>query len=184
MSAACSTVAATSSRKISRKRLRSRCAALRAEAGVWEIFIPRIGPGEVYKFEITHASGAVLPWKADPLARATECPPKTGSVVAADLEYAWRDGNWMASRAARHAPDAPISIYEVHITSWLKGRHDGPPDWQAAGDLLIAHVRDLGFTREQLPEIAARYDGTGPISTNPRPVASPADIVEILELAW
>jgi len=127
---------------------------LRPEAGVWEIFIPRIGPGEFYKYEVVHRDGAIQPWKADPLARATECPPRTASIVAPALEYVWSDRNWMARRARRQSDDAPISIYEVHILSWLIGRHAGEANWAVAADLLIPYVQRLGFTHIELLPIA------------------------------
>ncbi|MBB6226136.1 1,4-alpha-glucan branching enzyme [Polymorphobacter multimanifer] len=135
---------------------------LRQSAGVWELFVPRIGAGAHYKFEIAGADGSIVQ-KADPLARQTELPPATGSIVAPPPDYAWSDGDWLAERAARHAPDAPISIYEVHPASWL--RPDGDPtgtlDWQALGDRLIPYVVDMGFTHiELLPIMEHPFGGS------------------------
>ena len=123
---------------------------LRREAGVWELFVPRLGAGEHYKYEIIGADGSRL-LKADPIARATECPPRTGSVVAARPDFAWTDGDWMERRAARHHADAPIAIYEVHAGSWLRPHGpDSQLDWQGLTERLIPYVAQLGFTHVEL----------------------------------
>ena len=126
---------------------------LRHAAGVWEIFVPRLGAGARYKFEIEGADGVVRR-KADPLARASETPPATASVVAPLLDHAWKDADWMAGRADRHHPGAPISIYEVHAGSW-KRPWDGQNlhDWDALADHLVPYVTGLGFTHVQLMPI-------------------------------
>ncbi len=135
---------------------------LRQGAGVWELFVPRIGAGTHYKFEIAGADGSIVQ-KADPLARQTELPPATGSIVAAAPDYVWSDGDWLAERAARHAPDAPISVYEVHPASWLRPDDDptGTLDWQALGERLIPYVVDMGFTHlELLPIMEHPFGGS------------------------
>jgi 1,4-alpha-glucan branching enzyme len=124
---------------------------LRHEAGVFELFVPRIGPGERYKFAIIGAGGDVLPLKADPVARRAEAAPATASVVAEPFAFAWNDAEWMASRAGRHDPHAPIAIYEVHLVSWLGGE---APSWDAAIERLIPYVDELGFTHIELMPIA------------------------------
>src|SRR5271156_5330918 len=93
---------------------------VRQEAGIWELFLPRVAPGSHYKYDILGPAGTRLPWKADPIARQTETPPNTASVVAHADRHPWHDASWMESRAKRHAPDAPISIYEIHLGSWLR----------------------------------------------------------------
>ncbi|HTK79241.1 MAG TPA: 1,4-alpha-glucan branching protein GlgB [Rhizomicrobium sp.] len=127
---------------------------LRHEAGVWELFVPRLGAGERYKYEIVGAHGEVLQ-KADPLARATECPPATASVVPQPLGYRWTDTDWMSTRAARQAPDAAISIYEVHAASWLRPEHDKTRtvDWIGLAEKLIPYASKLGFTHIELMPI-------------------------------
>jgi 1,4-alpha-glucan branching enzyme len=123
----------------------------RYPAGVWELFVPRIGAGVRYKFDIIGPSGAHLPQKADPVARQTEPPPATASVVAPPLRYAWRDHHWMTSRAKRHAPDAPISIFEAHLGSWAIRRDgDGKTVWDEAIDRLVPYAVDMGFTHVEL----------------------------------
>jgi 1,4-alpha-glucan branching enzyme len=75
------------------------------------LFVPRVAPGARYKFAIVAADGSKLPDKADPLAKATEAPPATASVVADPIPYVWHDDAWMQTRAARHRADAAVSIY-------------------------------------------------------------------------
>ena len=134
---------------------------LRHDAGVWELFVPRIGPGTRYKFEIVGRDGSTVK-KADPLARATEHPPATGSVVAPRPAFRWTDAEWMEERAARQAPDAPMSIYEVHAASWL--RPSGPDsqlDWRGLTERLIPYVAQLGFTHiELLPIMEHPFGGS------------------------
>ncbi|MBV9572021.1 MAG: 1,4-alpha-glucan branching protein GlgB [Alphaproteobacteria bacterium] len=135
---------------------------LRHSAGVWELFVPRLGAGERYKYEIIGANGEVLQ-KADPLARATERPPATGSVVPQRFEFRWRDADWMEQRAARQKPNAPISIYELHAASWLRPENDqtGILDWIALAERLIPYVNDLGFTHiELLPIMEHPFGGS------------------------
>ncbi|SNS54113.1 1,4-alpha-glucan branching enzyme [Noviherbaspirillum humi] len=135
----------------------------RVEAGVWELFVPRIGPGARYQYEIVGADGAVLPLKADPVARATEPPPSTVSVVASDTPLIWSDAAWMAQRAQRQATDAPISIYEVHAGSWLRVlEEDGRSlNWHELGDRLIPYVLRMGFTHiEFLPIMEHPFGGS------------------------
>jgi 1,4-alpha-glucan branching enzyme len=135
----------------------------RIEAGVWELFIPRIASGTRYMFEIVGADGTVLPLKADPVARATEAPPSTVSLVASDVPFSWSDEAWMASRTARHRPDAPLSIYEVHAGSWLRVlEEDGRSlDWHELGDRLIPYVSGMGFTHiEFLPIMEHPFGGS------------------------
>jgi 1,4-alpha-glucan branching enzyme len=128
---------------------------LRAEAGVWELFIPGIAAGEAYKFELIGPDGVVLPLKADPLARQTEAPPAHASIVAPDPDFRWTDADWMANRAARQRADAPISIYEIHAGSWMRPQGDaaGVLDWKGLAERLVPYVAGLGFTHVELMPI-------------------------------
>ncbi len=126
---------------------------LRHRAGVWELFVARIGAGERYKFAIVDREGHELPLKADPMAFRSEAPPETASIVAAAPDHVWRDEEWMATRAARQAPEAPISIYEVHLGSWLH-KHDAELDWDEAARRLPTYASALGFTHVELLPIA------------------------------
>jgi 1,4-alpha-glucan branching enzyme len=136
---------------------------LRHSAGVWELFVPRLAPGERYKYEIVAPSGEILPLKADPLARATERPPATASVVPRPWSFDWTDADWMQARAARHGPSSPISIYEVHAGSWLRPKNDplGTIDWLTLAERLIPYVGELGFTHiELLPIMEHPFGGS------------------------
>ncbi|WP_257234483.1 1,4-alpha-glucan branching enzyme [Streptomyces sp. JV178] len=116
-------------------------------SGVWELFVPEIGEGELYKFEITRPDGTRT-LRADPLARRTEVPPNTSSVVHTS-HYEWGDEEWMTRRAEVPAHEAPFSVYEVHLPSWRPGL-----TYRQLAEQLPAYVRDLGFTHVELLPIA------------------------------
>ncbi|MBC7272043.1 MAG: histone H1-like repetitive region-containing protein, partial [Streptomyces sp.] len=116
-------------------------------SGVWELFVPSIGEGELYKFEITRPDGSKT-LRADPLARRTEAPPATSSVVCA-AHHEWRDEEWMAARAGRSPHEAPFSVYEVHLPSWRPGL-----TYRQLAEQLPAYVKDLGFTHVELMPVA------------------------------
>ncbi len=125
---------------------------VRAPSGVWELFVPGVAAGAIYKYELVGPDGALLPWRADPVAWRTELPPATASVVADPTPFAWTDDDWMARRGALQAADAPMSVYELHAMSWMP--HDGTPaSWQALGDRLIPYIAELGFTHIELMPI-------------------------------
>ena len=130
----------------------------RHQAGVWELFLPQglgVGPGARYKFELIGADGQLLV-KSDPVARQTEPPPATASVVADPAAFRWGDTAWMQTRAQRQQPDAPIAIYEVHAGSWLRDLEAGGRSlrWDELADRLIPYVRALGFTHIELLPVA------------------------------
>ena len=125
---------------------------LRHPSGVWELFVPRIGPGERYKFALRGPDGSELPDKADPVAKSAEAAPGTASVVADPKPYRWTDDAWMSSRAERQEPEKPLSFYEVHLGSWMK--HEGGVDWTFAIEKLIPYVAQLGFTHVELLPVA------------------------------
>jgi 1,4-alpha-glucan branching enzyme len=125
----------------------------RVDSGLWEIFIPDIGEGAIYKFEILGANGSLLPLKADPFGTSAELRPSTASVVARTDAFVWDDAAWMADRAARNARRSPVSTYEVHLGSWRR-RDDGHfLDWDELSAQLIPYVVDLGFTHLELMPI-------------------------------
>ncbi len=130
---------------------------LRHLAGVWEIFIPHVICGNLYKFEIVDAHGAILPSKSDPYARATELRPSTASCVATLPEAKELPSN----RIAANRRDAPISIYEVHAPSWQRGKHSQFPTWDELAETLPAYAASLGFTHVQLMPISEHpFDGS------------------------
>jgi 1,4-alpha-glucan branching enzyme len=116
-------------------------------SGVWELFVPAIGEGELYKFEITRPDGSKT-LRADPLARRTEVPPNTSSVITAS-HHEWQDAPWLEQRAALPAHEAPFSVYEVHLPSWRPGL-----TYRQLAEQLPAYVKDLGFTHVELMPIA------------------------------
>jgi len=121
---------------------------LRYPSGVWELFVPRLGAGIRYKYDIVGANGERLPQKADPVAQQAERPPYTASIVASPEPIVWSDAEWIATRARRHAPDAAISIYEVHLASWM--HLDGGVSWDSVAERLIPYLVDMGFTHLEL----------------------------------
>jgi 1,4-alpha-glucan branching enzyme len=136
---------------------------LRQQAGIWELFIPRVGAGTRYKYELLDRNGNQLPLKADPVARATELPPATGSVVAPADPFRWSDDRWMAQRSELSTYSSPLSIYEVHAGSWLRVLEDGNRnlDWHELGDRLIPYALEMGFTHlEFLPIMEHPFAGS------------------------
>lgn len=134
---------------------------LRREGGIWEAFIPDAKVGSRYKYELHDSHGHLLPLKADPLARQTELPPATASIVPETEAFSWTDDEWMQSRAMRQALDAPLSIYEVHFGSWRRGERMGDSDWSGVGDELIRYAVDMGYTHiELLPVTEHPFGGS------------------------
>jgi 1,4-alpha-glucan branching enzyme len=129
--------------------------------GVWELFIPRVAAGALYKYEILGPHGNMLPLKADPVAWAAQIPPATASIVADDIPMAWTDDEWMASRAARQAENAPISVYEVHAGSWSPSAQMGVDSWDNLANTLIPYAAGMGFTHlELLPIMEHPFGGS------------------------
>jgi 1,4-alpha-glucan branching enzyme len=126
-------------------------AAREDSSGVWEAQVNDVGRGELYKFHIVGMDGGFVAEKTDPYAVRTEVPPRTAGVVW-DLEYEWRDSEWMAKRARANALDAPMSIYEVHLGSWRRMPEDGNRslDYRELAPVLADYVSELGFTHVEL----------------------------------
>ena len=118
--------------------------------GIWELFVPGVGQGELYKFEIIGAQGTLLPLKADPYAFRCEPAPGNASVVQGPPGQDWQDGAWMGSRAARPAHQAPFSAYEVHLGSWRRRPNGDFLTYRELAEQLVPYVRHLGFTHVQL----------------------------------
>ena len=134
----------------------------RGSSGIWELFLPTIGEGAVYKYEITGPHENLLPLKADPYAFRSELRPNTGSVVA-NLEYQWNDSNWIAARERKNWLDSPISVYEVHLGSWRRVPEDKDRwlTYTELADQLIPYVKEMGYTHiELLPVMEHPFDGS------------------------
>ncbi|MEM6574101.1 MAG: 1,4-alpha-glucan branching protein GlgB [Pseudomonadota bacterium] len=128
--------------------------------GIWEIFIPGIGHGELYKYEVMDSEGRVLPLKSDPLAASHEGPPGNASRVYRST-YRWHDQDWIKNRPHRTSLDQPISIYEVHLGSWRRHPDGRPLSYRELADVLPAYVTELGFTHvELLPVTEHPFEGS------------------------
>jgi 1,4-alpha-glucan branching enzyme len=136
---------------------------LRRDIGVWEHFVPRVGAGARYKYELENREGHLLPLKADPFAFWSERRPRNSSIVWDPAPFDWQDAHWMNERGGRHRRDAPISIYEVHLGSWRRRPEEGNR-FLTYGELaaeLVPYARDLGFTHlELLPITEHPFDGS------------------------
>ncbi len=117
-------------------------------SGVWELFLPDTGAGNRYKFRITRRDLHQM-LKADPLARASEKPPATASVVE-ESAYTWKDRTWMEQRAARQQLQTPLAIYEMHLGSWRRAEDGSTLSYREIAPLLADHCRRLGFTHVEL----------------------------------
>ncbi|MBN1935526.1 MAG: 1,4-alpha-glucan branching protein GlgB [Anaerolineae bacterium] len=135
---------------------------VRGGSGVWELFIPGIGPGEVYKFKIRGSHGKLLE-KADPYAFYAEMRPRTGSVIW-DIEgYRWDDAVWMEQRAQTNLLYKPVSIYEVHLGSWMRAPEEGERflTYRELTPKLVDYVLEMGYTHiELLPVMEHPFDGS------------------------
>jgi len=128
-------------------------------SGVWELFVPGIGPGERYKFAIFGADGIVRE-KADPFAFRQELRPKTASIVAVS-GYRWSDAEWMERRAHADPYREPMSIYEVHLGSWRRHPDGRWYTYRESAEALADYCRDLGFTHVELLPVAEHpFDGS------------------------
>ncbi|MFK8015666.1 MAG: 1,4-alpha-glucan branching enzyme, partial [Gammaproteobacteria bacterium] len=140
-----------------------RCHGLRKhhDGGIWDIFIPGVDEGALYKFEIVDAHDKLLPLKSDPMARWCEPAPGNAARVHHST-YRWQDDDWMARRSAHTALEAPISIYEVHLGSWRRHRdEDRALSYEELADELIAYVVNMGFTHIELMPIHEHpFDGS------------------------
>jgi 1,4-alpha-glucan branching enzyme len=122
------------------------------ESGVWELFVPKLAAGMLYKFEIRTPSGRKL-LKADPYAQRAEAPPNTSSIVY-DSNYKFRDAKWIKARAGREHWRQPLSIYEVHFGSWRQNveARNRPLTYREMAEPLANYVKEMGFTHvEFLP---------------------------------
>jgi 1,4-alpha-glucan branching enzyme len=134
---------------------------LRAEAGVWELFIPRLPVGTLYKYEVLGPEWQVLALKADPVAQQVECPPATAAVVPDPAPFRWTDDAWRARGAAHLADDRPMAIYEVHAGSWMRSADGASLDWAGLAERLVPYVVGMGFTHvELLPVMAHPFGGS------------------------
>jgi 1,4-alpha-glucan branching enzyme len=151
-------------------------------SGIWEVFLPGVDAGALYKFEIRTQGGA-LRVKTDPYARQVEISPKTAAIVARS-EHAWADDDWVQARGEQLQHERPMSVYEVHLGSWRRdpGDPEGLLNYAQLADELAEYAADMGFTHvELLPVMAHPFTGswgyqvTGYFAPDPR-LGGPDDL--------
>jgi 1,4-alpha-glucan branching enzyme len=123
---------------------------VRGGSGVWELFIPGLEVGQLYKFEIRNRDRGSIHVKTDPYGQRFELRPGTASVVSAESEYRWGDEQWLQWRAQNSWLHGPMSIYEVHLGSWQRDEQGGFLGYRELAHRLVAHVKALGFTHVEL----------------------------------
>jgi 1,4-alpha-glucan branching enzyme len=130
------------------------------QSGIWELFVPGIGAGEAYKFELL-APGGSPDLKSDPFAKQSEIPPRSASIVC-DLEkIQWTDSAWMERRASEELLHQPMSVYELHLGSWRRTLEGETLDYRDLAHQLVEHISDMGFTHIELMPIAEHpFDGS------------------------
>jgi 1,4-alpha-glucan branching enzyme len=132
---------------------------VRGGSGVWELFIPDLGPGSLYKYEIRNRESGEILLKTDPYAQAFEVRPQTASIIAAPDQYLWNDQVWMEQRPSRDWQHTPMSVYEVHLGSWRRGPEGEFLDYWQLAESLVSYVKEMGFTHiELLPVTEHPYD--------------------------
>ncbi len=133
----------------------------RREGGIWEIFLPGVRQGDIYKYFVRSKIFGVSEMKCDPYAFATETPPRTASMVWRLGQYQWQDGEWMDARARTNWLERPVSCYEVHLESWMKTPEGEPLTYRELARHLVPYVRRLGFTHiELMPIMEHPYAGS------------------------
>jgi 1,4-alpha-glucan branching enzyme len=122
-------------------------------SGVWEIFLPGVGEGALYKFEILDAHGNIVV-KTDPFGFLFELPPKQAAIVWNNQKHQWRDGVWMTKRRKHDPLRRPMSIYEVHVGSWMKKTAHESFNYRELAPRLVDYVRKMGFTHVEFLPVA------------------------------
>ena len=158
-----------------------------ASTGVWSTVAPGVGHGALYKYHLVPPSGPGV-FKADPFARRSQREPETASIVWS-AEYTWGDAAWMAARAPKSRPDAPISIYEVHLGSWRRVPEEGNRSltYREAAPLLVQYATNLGFTHVELMPLTEHpfygswgYETTGYFAATAR-YGTPEDLKYLID---
>ncbi len=130
-------------------------------SGIWEIFLPGLAEGACYKYHIRSRFHSYRQMKADPYAFWAETPPKSASRVCDLDQYEWSDGEWMQARATTEWLKKPVSMYEVHLGSWMRGPNNQPLSYRELADSLVEYVRRMGYTHiELLPVLEHPFTGS------------------------
>jgi len=161
----------------------------KGSSGIWTGFVPDAHEGHRYKYRIASSDNGYTVEKADPFAFSAELPPKTASVIR-DLAHAWKDAAWMSERGRKQGLDSPMSIYEVHMGSWMRVPEDGNRmlSYRELGGRLAAYAKEMGFTHvEFLPVMEHPFYGswgyqcTGFFAPTSR-YGSPADFMAMVDV--
>ncbi len=156
--------------------------------GIWELFVPGLEAGEIYKLRLKTGCGAVID-KADPFGFAAELPPETASIVADLNAYAWNDGQWMEKRRRSQPLEQPISVYEVHLGSWRRqaDRRHGWLNYRDLAHELVKYCHAMGYTHVELMPISEHpytgswgYQTVGYFAATSR-YGSPADFMYFVD---
>ncbi|MBU2858227.1 1,4-alpha-glucan branching protein GlgB [Acidithiobacillus ferrooxidans] len=121
----------------------------RGQSGIWELFIPDLATGEIYKFEIRHRDSGAVFVKTDPYAHAFELRPSTAARVV-ENDHVWEDQDWMAARTGQDWQHAPMNIYEVHLGSWQRDAAGHFLSYAALAESLVPYCKDMGYTHIEL----------------------------------
>ncbi|HEY7426252.1 MAG TPA: 1,4-alpha-glucan branching protein GlgB [Gemmataceae bacterium] len=160
----------------------------RGQSGIWSGFLPGIRAGTAYKYHIVSRYHGYQVDKTDPFAFAREVPPRTASIVW-DLDYLWRDQAWMAQRRHHNSLMAPLSIYEVHLGSWLRVAEDNnrPLMYREIGPRLADYVQQMGFTHVEFLPLTEHpfygswgYQTTGYFAPTSR-YGAPQDLMALID---
>jgi 1,4-alpha-glucan branching enzyme len=162
---------------------------VRLTTGIWEVFIPNVGPGSIYKYEIVGQDGKLRPLKADPFAFQSELRPKTASMVTDPTPFPWTDAKYLEERGRKDWRRTPVSIYEVHLGSWRR-RADGQfMTYDQLAEQLVPYAADMGFTHLELLPITEHpfdpswgYQPTGLYSPTAR-FGDPAGFARFVDAA-
>jgi 1,4-alpha-glucan branching enzyme len=146
-----------------------RCHPMRVRGGgIWELFIPDLQPGHVYKYEIRNRHSGAVFLKSDPYGRQFELRPGTASIITSSKPHSWRDGEWMEQRTHADWQHSPMSIYEVHLNSWRRDMEGEFLNYRELAEQLVDYVKEMGFTHiELLPitehpfDLSWGYQATG-----------------------
>ncbi len=132
---------------------------VRGGSGVWELFIPDLEPGNLYKYEIRNRESGEIHLKIDPYAQSFEVRPQTASIIAGPAHHEWNDQAWMQQRTSADWQHTPMSVYEVHLGSWQRGPEGEFLSYRQLAESLVDYVREMGFTHiELLPVTEHPYD--------------------------
>jgi 1,4-alpha-glucan branching enzyme len=160
---------------------------LRGTSGCWELFLPGLGEGAIYKYEIRSRLGPIPFLKSDPYGFYAEVRPKTASVVATLDKHTWADAEWIASREKKNWLSEPMSIYEVHLGSWRRKPGDEMLSYRELAAELIPYVKQMGYTHiELMPVMEHPYDGSWGYQTVGYYAATsrygrPEDLMELID---